>query len=141
MLCIDDSDTLSNESAENIEKEQQEFDQRWAMSVRMESGEILTPFANCETFNPIDDVIISTNVNISSKANCIFKFVAFQVSLLGPQDTALVQNDVIQNYIETNNVQFMQLPDSSCEVIRTLQYYESRLLTSPWSFPEHVRQK
>jgi len=35
----------------------------------------------------------------------------------------------------------MQLPDSSCEVIRTLQYYESRLLTSPWSFPEHVTQK
>ncbi|XP_008185144.1 uncharacterized protein LOC100166607 isoform X1 [Acyrthosiphon pisum] len=116
MLCIDDSDTLSNESAENIEKEQQEFDQRWAMSVRMESGEMSTPFVNCETFNPLDDV-----------------------SLLGPQDTALVQNDVIQNYIETNNVQFMQLPDSSCEVIRTLQYYESRLLTSPWSFPEHLQ--
>ncbi|XP_060834779.1 uncharacterized protein LOC132917847 isoform X2 [Rhopalosiphum padi] len=114
VLCIDDSDTLSNESAENIEQEQQEFDQRWAMSVRMESGEMSTPFVNCETFNPLDDV-----------------------SLLGPQDTALVQNDVIQNYIETNDVQFMQLPDSSCEVIRTLQYYESRLLTSPWSFPEH----
>ncbi|XP_022181768.1 uncharacterized protein LOC111041703 isoform X2 [Myzus persicae] len=114
VLCIDDSDTLSNESAENIEKEQQEFDQRWAMSVRMESGALTSPFAHCETFNPLDDV-----------------------SLLGPQDTALVQNDVIQNYIETNNVQFMQLPDSSCEVIRTLQYYESRLLTSPWSFPEH----
>ncbi|XP_025201400.1 uncharacterized protein LOC112598945 [Melanaphis sacchari] len=115
-LCIDDSDTLSNESAENIEQEQQEFDQRWAMSVRMESGEMSTPFVNCETFNSLDDV-----------------------SLLGPQDTALVQNDVIQNYIETNDVQFMQLPDSSCEVIRTLQYYESRLLTSPWSFPEHLQ--
>lgn len=61
--------------------------------------------------------------------------------MLGPQDTALVQNDVIQNYIETNDVQFMQLPDSSCEVIRTLQYYESRLLTSPWSIPEHVTHK
>jgi len=47
---------LSNESAENIEKEQQEFDQRWAMSVRMESGEMTTPFVNCETFNPLDDV-------------------------------------------------------------------------------------
>jgi len=56
VLCIDDSDTLSNESAENIEKEQQEFDQRWAMSVRMESGEMATPFVNCETFNPLDDV-------------------------------------------------------------------------------------
>ncbi|XP_027853101.2 uncharacterized protein LOC114131946 isoform X1 [Aphis gossypii] len=116
VLCVDDSDTLSNESAENIEQEQQEFDQRWAMSVRMENGELSTPLVNCETFNSLDDV-----------------------SLLGPQDTALVQNDVIQNYIETNDVQFMQLPDSSCEVIRTLQYYESRLLTSPWSIPEHLQ--
>lgn len=56
MLCIDDSDTLSNESAENIEQEQQEFDQRWAMSVRMENGELSTPFVNCETFNSLDDV-------------------------------------------------------------------------------------
>lgn len=32
----------------------------------------------------------------------------------------------------------MQLPDSGCEVITTLQYYESRLLTNQWSFPpEH----
>jgi len=68
VLCIDDSDTLSNESAEIIEKEQQEFDQRWAMSVRMESGEMSTAFANCETFNPLDDVIIFTNVNVLSKA-------------------------------------------------------------------------
>lgn len=35
----------------------------------------------------------------------------------------------------------MQLPDSSCEVITTLQYYEyeSELLSNtPQSFPEHV---
>lgn len=35
----------------------------------------------------------------------------------------------------------MQLPDSNCEIITTLQYYEyeSGLLTNPsQSFPEHV---
>lgn len=68
----------------------------------------------------------------------ICKLIFLQGSLLGPQDTALVQNDVIQDYIETNNVQFMQLPDSSCEVIRTLQYYESRILTNSRTFPECV---
>lgn len=53
---------------------------------------------------------------------------------------ALIQNDVIQNYIETNNVQFMQLPDSNFEVIKTLQYYEyeSELSTNPQSSPELV---
>ncbi|XP_025422798.1 uncharacterized protein LOC112692360 isoform X2 [Sipha flava] len=114
IICIDDSDTLSNQSAGNIEQEQRDFDQRWAMSIRMENGEMSTPLVNCETFNSLEDG-----------------------SLLGPHDTTLVQNDVIQNYIDTNDVQFMQLPDSSCEVIRTLQYYESGLLTSPWSFPEN----
>lgn len=53
VLCIDDSDTISNQSAENIEREQQDFDQRWAMSMRMDNGEITT---NCETFNPLDEV-------------------------------------------------------------------------------------
>lgn len=56
LLCIDDSDTLSNESAENTEQEQQDFDQRWAMSIRMENGEMTAPFVGCETLNPLDDV-------------------------------------------------------------------------------------
>lgn len=56
MLYIDDSDTLSNESAENTEQEQRDFDQRWAMSVRMENGEMSTPLVNYETFNQLDDV-------------------------------------------------------------------------------------
>lgn len=38
----------------------------------------------------------------------------------------------------------MQLPDSGCEVIKTLQYYESSPLPTaetPQSFPKHVTLK
>lgn len=56
LLCIDDSDTLSNQSAGNTEQEQRDFDQRWAMSIRMENGEMSTPLVNCETFNSLGDV-------------------------------------------------------------------------------------
>jgi hypothetical protein len=56
IICIDDSDTLSNQSAGNIEQEQRDFDQRWAMSIRMENGEMSTPLVNCETFNSLEDV-------------------------------------------------------------------------------------
>ncbi|VVC40366.1 Hypothetical protein CINCED_3A013631 [Cinara cedri] len=112
-LYIDDSDTLSNRSSEDTEQqEQQDFDQRWAMA----NGGLSAPLVNYDTFNTLDGG-----------------------SLLGPQDTVLVQNDVIQNYIETNDVQSMQLPESSCEVSRTLQYYESALLTNPWSFSQHLQ--
>jgi len=55
-LCIDDSDTLSNQSAEIMEQEQQDFDQRWAMSIRMENTEITSPIVNYETFNQFNDV-------------------------------------------------------------------------------------
>lgn len=55
-LCIDDSDTLSNQSAEEImEQEQQNFDQRWAMSIRMENGETTAPINN-ETSTQLNDV-------------------------------------------------------------------------------------
>lgn len=64
--------------------------------------------------------------------------IIFKGSLLELQDPGLVQNDIIQNYIETNDVQSMQLPDPNCEISRTLQYYESALLTNPWSFSQHV---
>jgi len=48
---------LSNQSAvENIEREQQDFDQYWAQSIRTESGTNSFPFFNCEAFNPFDDV-------------------------------------------------------------------------------------
>lgn len=65
MLYIDDSDTLSNESAGNTEREQRDFDQRWAMSIRMENGEITTPLVNYETFNQLDDVNYLLNININ----------------------------------------------------------------------------
>lgn len=52
-LCIDDSDTISNQSTENVEREQQDFDQRWAMSLRMDNGEMIN---NCEAFNSLDEV-------------------------------------------------------------------------------------
>lgn len=63
VLYIDDSDTLSNQSTENIE--QLDIDQRWAMSIRMESDELTTPLDNCETiFDSHDDVcsILKNNI-------------------------------------------------------------------------------
>lgn len=55
-MCIDDSDTLSNQSAEVIEQEQQDFDQRWAMSIRMENREMTDPLIDHETLNQLDNV-------------------------------------------------------------------------------------